>query len=403
MTDDGMLLESLRRATEPQPPKDFRPGVIYTHGHPSEIVTPPLPSLETEDEWEAAVKAMGVPLPEGYTLALLAADYVYHDAFWKRENQGDDATTSSSHSWRYRFKVVPKSARSDTDIAALMAEVKDSHIKPAPRSGIGKYISKIISLADFQTSKTDELGGTKELLERSEMALEEVLEDVRRHVYGEIILIDAGDSTEGFQSAPNAPRTNDLSETEAIRVWRRILWRWIEALAPYAPSLKVVGVPSNHCRVRRGKDALGDPLDDWGIEVISQVADIAKVNPESFGHVEFIVPEHHQEHVLLKLAGGLVLGVAHGHQVTTPDKVPAWIKASSRRDGIGVADIVVVGHFHHFRTIAFGDGQYLFVSPTNDNGSSWFTPSSGERSRPGVFTVIVDEHGWFGLDVVWTA
>ena len=35
---------------------------------------------------------------------------------------------------------------------------------------------------------------------------------------GELVLIDVGDSTEGFESAPNAARTNDLQMTEQIRV-----------------------------------------------------------------------------------------------------------------------------------------------------------------------------------------
>lgn len=406
MTDDQML-EELRRATEPRPPRDFRPGVIYSGRYPSEIVTPPMGSMDSEEEWEAAVRAMGVVLPAGMTLALVEAQYVYHDAFWKRDGiaveehrEGiGEAYTDPSHSWRYRFKVVPKSARSDVDIAALMEEVRGTRFA-RPRKTSSKK-TKIISLADFQVSKTDELGGTRELLERSERALREVITACTEQHYAEVVLIDAGDSTEGFNSAPNAERTNDLSETESIRVWRRILWRWIEALAPLAPRLVVVGVPSNHCRVRRGKAALGDALDDWGIEVISQVSDIAKVSP-SYKHVSFVVPEAHAEHVLLPLVGGLLLGVAHGHQKNSVHQLAEWVKGTSRREGLANADIVIVGHFHHLEVKAFGDGQYLFVSPTNDNGSSWFTPSSGERSRPGVLTIDVNGSEWTN-HVVWTA
>lgn len=400
MTNDDSLLGELKQAATPAPPKNFQPGVIYEGRVPSQITTPPLPAMDSEAEFVKAVRDLGYPLPEGYTLMLVEMQMAQHENFWTRENQGEDAVTKPSASWRYRFKVVPLSLRSDEDLAALMAEAKAAGPnRQGPYAGDQK-LTRVVSLADFQVGKVDELGGTAELLARSEAALDEILDEC--YGYDEIVILDPGDSTEGFESAPNADRMNDLSQTEQIRVWRRILWRWIEALAPLAPEVKVVGVPSNHCRVRRGKNAMGDALDDWGIEVIAQVSDIAKANPEVYGHVQFVIPQEHQEHVLVTLIGGQVLGVVHGHQKSSPAQLPGWIKSTGRR-GLAQADIVVAGHFHHLEVVAFGDQQTLFVCPTNDNGSSWFTPSSGERSRPGVLHFCVDDKGWRDLQVCWTA
>lgn len=403
MTDsDDSLLENLRRAAEPPAAPAWRPGVTYSGRTPSEIVTPPMEDASnmTDDERDAAVRAMGFPLPEGFTLELVEAQYVYHENFWTRENQGDDATTKPSSSWRYRFRVVPKSARSDIDISVLTEEAKK--FAYVPREALGHPASMVVSLADFQVGKTDVLGGTVELLERSEQALSQVREAALERQPHEIILVDPGDSTEGFESAPNAAQKNDLDLTEQVRVWRRILWRWVAELSSFAPSMKVISVPSNHCRVRRGKNAQGGILDDWGIEVLAQVSDIAAVNPAAFGHVSFHVPQEHQEHVLIPLIGGKVLGVAHGHQKNNVDQIPAWIKSTSR-NGVGQADMILIGHFHHFEARALGARQWLFVSPTMDAGSSWFTPSSGEESDPGVLHFFVDEDGWYGLDIAWTA
>lgn len=401
------LLEDLRRAAEPPAPKDFRPGVVYSGRMPSEITTGAIAPVETEEEWEAAVRAMGIHLPEGYGLALVEAVLAgsTNDAAWHRdpEDKGLNHTAYTApntvQKWRYRFKVVLKDPRADEDIAVLMKEaMKQARGRPlAVRQGG----SLVISLADFQVGKTDLLGGTPELLERSELALAEVTAEVKRLRPRQIVIVDAGDSTEGFESAPNANRTNDLQQTEQIRVWRRILWRWIQTMARLTEDLVVIGVPSNHCRVRSGKNALGPALDDWGIEVISQVADIAAGNPEAFGHVRFVVPEEHHEYVLFTLADGKVLGVVHGHQKARPDQLPDYVKANSRR-GLGQADVVICGHFHHLRVIAFGDDQYLIVSPTMDGGSSWFD-GSGERSRPGVLSVVIDERGWRDLHVAWAA
>lgn len=406
MTNENGLLAELRQAAEPPAPKDFRPGVVYSGRMPSEITTEALPALETEEEWEAAVRAMGIRLPSGYGLVLDRAELAgsTYDAAWHRHesDKGEPHTAytapATAQRWRYRFKVVLKDPRADEDIAVLAKEARKAK-RPKPVRPTGG--SMVISMADFQVGKVDVAGGTPELLERSEVALAAKVAEVRRLRPSQIVLVDAGDSTEGFESAPNAERTNDLQQTEQIRVWRRILWRWASALAALTEDFVLIGVDSNHCSVRRGKAKLGPAGDDWGIEVISQVADIASANPEAYGHMRFIVPAAGEEHVLFTLVGGKVLGVIHGHQVSRPDLLPDMLKRNSRR-GIGQADLVLCGHFHHLRVVAFGDGQFLMVSPTMDGGSGWFQ-YSGERSEPGVLSVVVDERGWRDLSVAWAA
>lgn len=406
MTNDSGLLTELRQAAEPPAPKDFRPGVVYSGRTPSEITTEALPPMETEEEWEEAVRAMGIHLPPGYGLVLDRAELAgsVNPAAWHRdpEDKGKNHTAYTAPNtvqrWRYRFKVVLKDPRADEDIAVLAKEArKAKRAKPVKATGG----TAVISLADFQWGKVDFLGGSAETLERSEVALAAKLEEVKRQCPSQIVLVDAGDIIEGFESAPNANRTNDLQQTEQVRVARRVFWRWIEAMSKLTDDLVVIGVPSNHCRVRQGKNALGPTLDDWGIEIIAQCSDIADGNPEAFGHVRFIVPNEHEEHVLFQCADGLWLGVIHGHQVTNPDRLPEFFKRNSR-SGIGQADIIVCGHFHHLRVIAFGDGQFMFISPTMDPGSSWFA-GSGERSLPAVLSFMVDATGWRDMHLAWTA
>jgi hypothetical protein len=410
VTDDKLLMQDLTQAAMQAPPREFRPGVIYVGNTPSIITTEAIPQLDgSEDSWTEAVEAMGVPLPEGFTLQLVEALYAYshNPASWHRDkdDRGANHTAytapNTTHRWRYKFKVVLKSLRSDPDLDKLQRDAIRA-IKGRPLKNLDPFTTMVINLADFQTGKVDELGGTPELLERSEHALQLVIQQAKKQRPSEIVLIDVGDSSEGFESSPNAARTSDLQQTEQIRAWRRILWRWIKELAKLGIRIKVVGVPSNHCRVRKGKDAQGPPLDDWGIEVISQVADIAAENPERFGHVEFVVPREYDEHVTLTLAGGKILSAAHGHQVSQPKQLTEWAKKQGRRE-IGLSDIVVVGHFHHLHVETYGDDQTLFICPTNDGGSSWFTPQSGERSRPGILTFMVDSSGWRDMFVAWTA
>lgn len=401
------MLEDLRRAAEAPAPKDFRPGITYSGRDVlgAEIRTDAIEPVQTEDEWEEAVRAMGIYLPEGYGLLLVQAELAgsTNPASWMRDpadrGQKDTAYTAPNtiQRWRYRFRVVLKDPRADVDIATLAKEARRiKHRKPLVATG-GEMV---IDLADFQLGKNDIRGGSAETLARSEVALASVLEQIKRERPLSVILADLGDSTEGFESAPNAARTNDLQQTEQIRVWRRILWRWTEAISRLVARLRVVGVPSNHCRVRQGKNYVGTTLDDWGIEVIAQCADIAAGNPEAFGHIEFIVPNEHEEFVLLELENGKTVAFIHGHQVSRPEQLAEFIKRNSRR-GIGQADYIFVGHFHHLRIIAFGDGQFLFVCPTNDNGSTWFA-SSGEHSDPGILVVMFYPDGTWANTVHWT-
>lgn len=399
------LLQELRQAAEPPAPKDFRPGVVYSGRDAlgATITTGAIPPVETEEEWEDAVRAMGIHLPDGYGLELVRAELAgsTNDAAWHRDPDDREkkhtayTAPSTIQRWRYQFKVVLKDPRADQDIAVLMKEAKRLK-RVTPIKAVGG--TRVISMADFQVGKVDILGGTPELLERSEVALAKVIAEVKRTKPSQIVLVDAGDGLEGFESAPNANRVNDLQQTEQVRVWRRIAWRWVDALARLTEDLVWVGVPSNHCRVRQGKNNLGPALDDWGIEVTSQLADIAAVNP-AYSHVRFVIPAEHAEHVLLELADGKVLGVIHGHQANQPNQMMDFLKKNSR-SGIGQADIVLCGHFHHLRVVSFGDRQWLMVSPTMDNGSSWFQ-YSGEVSDPGVLSFTVDADGWRDLHVAW--
>lgn len=410
MTDsDAQLLDDLRQAVQPPAPKDFRPGVIYSGRMPSEITTDAIEPVETEEEWEAAVRAMGIYLPEGYGLHLIEAVLAgsTNEAAWHRDpaDKGGNHTAytapNTTQRWRYRFKVVLKDPRADQDFAAMMKEARRDARQAVRPVTEGGDTTLVVALADFQVGKVDLGGGTPELLVRSELALTEVLRQIKRQKPSQVVLVDVGDSTEGFESSPNAPRTNDLQMTEQIRTWRRIFWRWVSEISRVVEWLDVISVPSNHCRVRSGKQQLGPPEDDWGIEVLSQLKDMAGVDEARYGHIIFHVPEAGLESVVFDLVGGKLLAVVHGHQERNVKQLAEWAKKQGRRP-VGLADITLAGHFHHLRVESYGDGQTLFVAPSLDGGSGWFTNSAGERSRPGVLTFMVDSEGWRDMHIVWT-
>lgn len=396
---------SMPRPTTDIAPRQFQPGVQYLDGKPSTIVTPDVPRLADGDTeaYAEIVKSMGVPLPEGAQLVLDKA--WFNTAAWTREDKDDDNAVTRP-AWRYAFRVVYDMTQvADPDWGKLTAAVRRRRRSVAQerRAQLAKgQDSMVVVLGDLQAGKTDLRGGTQELLERLDVALDDVVARAKEVRPVEILLLDAGDILEGFESAPNADRTNDLSQVQQIRLIRRIVWHWIQTLAPLAPKLIVAGVPSNHCRVRRGKQTLGDALDDYGIENIVACSELAAVNPEVYGHVQFVVPEEHRESLALKLVGGKILGLFHGHQKNSPEQFGRWLEGQALgRTPAGQADILVGGHFHQFRCVTVGDDRWIFVAPTMDAGSSWFTNNTGHDSRPGVLTFVVDDRGWKGLHIAW--
>jgi hypothetical protein len=387
----------LRAAT----PKDFQPGIRYDQrtGIPLEITTSAQHDELGPEDWAGVVAKMGVRLPPGYRLVI--DECRFDPAAWHRDEQGEDAVTRPI--WRYRFKVVPAAlvGGEDEDLEKLQKAARRA-VRSQPRSALFDKVSMVVVLGDIQAGKVDRRGGTAELLERLEYAKQEVLKRVRRIKPHQIVVIDGGDAMEMFESSPGADRTNDLQQTEQIRIWRRIFWDWVSSLSGLAAEVDVISVPSNHCSVRRGKQNMGPSNDDYGLEVLSQLSDMAATNPAAYGHVKFWAPSQHEEAVALTLIGGKTLGVIHGHQFKRPEGARAYMAGQALgRTAFGSCDIAVVNHYHTFWVQSVGDDRWMIGSPTMDAGSSWFANMSGTESAPGVLSFVVDERGWRDLHIAW--
>jgi hypothetical protein len=380
-------------------PKDFQPGVKYEGGRISEITTAGVSrDLGTEEDFSELLAEMGIVVPVGYRIVLSEARF--DPAAWHRDEQGEDAVTREV--WRYRFRVVPAElvAGQDEDLEKLFAAARKTQ-RARPRPAAFDKATMVVVLGDIQAGKVDARGGTAELLERLEYAKSEVLKRAKREKPQQIVIVDGGDAMENFESSPGADRTNDLQLTQQMRLWRRVFWDWVSCLAFLAPEIDVLSVPSNHCSVRRGKQNMSTPGDDYGLEVLSQLADIAAENP-LYSHVNFWAPPEHEEALALTLVGGKTLGVVHGHQMAKPDAaVPFMAKQVLGRTALAGADFVVVNHFHTFWMRSFGKGCWMAGSPTMDSGSSWYRNVTGEESDPGVLVFMMDENGWRDLEVVW--
>lgn len=258
----------------------------------------------------------------------------------------------------------------------------------------------VVCAADLQSGKTDYGLKSTDMAERVLNSFAKAAELATATRYAEIILADLGDIVENINSTSSQRGTNDLAITEQIRLARRLMLEGIKMLAPLTDSLVYIAVPSNHGSVRIGpKSPENHVLDDYGIEIAEQLRDIC-AESDKLGNVSVVIPVQSLES-LAYTTSGTTLGFAHGHQAQGPDGLGKWWQGQSHgRMPLADADIALFGHFHSFRVQQSGDARWLMVGPASDNGSSWFTNKTGERSQAGMLCFVTADRQWSDLRIL---
>ncbi|MFF4902266.1 hypothetical protein [Streptomyces sp. NPDC001068] len=384
-------------------PRGWESGVRYEPGGTMVVTAPPADSPPAgEADWRERVEEMGLAIPEGFRVRLVEAK---HDpAAWHRDAQGDDAVTRAV--WRCRYVIEPAAPAwmSAGDVDALVRDAMRRRRKARPAVDTAER-ALVVVYADAQAGKVGRDGGTPELIARIAERfdrLDDHVRDLKAVGRGPSVAYwaDAGDCVEGFENTTQQAFTNDLTLTEMIRVHRRVTFEGLDRLAGKFGRVVAATCGSNHGRVRRGKDAVGPPVDDWGIEVMSQVADAYARNEDAYGHVSFVMPERWRDTVSLDVAGKIV-GLSHGHQYPRPEKAGDWWRGQTfGRQPVADADILITGHYHHFRTQQMGNGRLWIQAPTLDNGSDWYAVRSGEVSTSGLLVFSVGPEGWDDLRIL---
>jgi hypothetical protein len=393
-----MLADRLSTPQEPparrprvKHPAGFEPGVKFEAGQPAEVVVQVHEIPENEARWrEEITRVTGLDVPEHRKVELAQVRY------WGEPKEP----------YVYcRFTITDRpNDNQQIDIDDLIAVVQREQAAE-PRITAGPR-ALIVSWADLQIGKVGSRGDTEALLSRVMTKLDALDEHARNVGADTAYLIDVGDCVESFENVPSQAFTNDLSFPEQLRVARRLFTEAAIRLARTHPRVVCAAVPSNHGRWRRGKDALGRPGDDYGLETLVAVADAFALNPVAFGHVSFVVPDVWEESIALDIHG-TILAVAHGHQVNSPDRIPQWWAGQVHGGQPAAdADILLTGHFHHLRvqptghSAHTGRAKWWMQAPTLDNASDWYRLRSGADSDPALMVFTVDHNGWDGLKLL---
>jgi predicted phosphodiesterase len=292
-----------------------------------------------------------------------------------------------------RISVVPVEAQNvllDYDLERLM----DSIVKWRPLKGSKQETGEgsfLVAPSDQQIGKKANGEGTPEainkiltLTEGSVHRLQE-LRKIGRSL-GTITFALLGDHVEGNVSQGGrlqSPAASDLGLTEQTRVARRLLLAQIKAFAPLCERMVIAVINGNHDEVTR--QVVADPSDGWNVEIASAVQDICAEN-ENLAHVEFRFPQKDHQTLAVDVCG-TIIGLFHGHQAGK-DVVKYLSGQAAGQTPLGMADLWLSGHYHHFKALEVGHRLWV-QAPTTDPGSPWWRDRAGLDSPSGLLTMTI--------------
>jgi hypothetical protein len=216
-------------------------------------------------------------------------------------------------------------------------------------------------------------------------------------------MVGLGDLTEncyGFYDSQ--PHNIELTLIEQYALARSLIMKTIDTFLPLADKLVLAGVPGNHGEMSRSAkgQVTTNRLDNSDTMHLEICGEIMKANPERYKKVRVEVPTGFHQVLDIK---GIKTGFTHGHMSggsgNAENKIENWWKGQMYGFlPAGECEILVSGHYHHFRAKQQGDRTW-FQSPSLDKSID-FTARSGMWSHPGVLTFTINKKGWDNLRIV---
>lgn len=315
-------------------------------------------------------------------------DYQWRFSEWEQNSKTDGLRVL--HAFKVSGKRKPKDTVYSVDpeqFRLVLDTFQYVSGKEASESG-----SRILVPADLQLGKKDWNGDHKETIKQALTSFHKAAEEAERNENCEIVIADAGDPIENIYNVSSQRATNSLSLPSQISQAFELMLTGIGILSKVAP-VRYAAVPSNHGQNRVGiKSPEGDVHDDWGIAL----ADMIRVATD----IPVITPDLYHESLIFE-ASGSQIGMVHGHQAGGPDKIGDWWKGQSHGNmPTAKARILIAGHWHSYRMYQSGDARWVFVGPSSDRGSSWFTNLKGEWSTSGMLTFQTRDNLWSDPKIV---
>jgi hypothetical protein len=307
----------------------------------------------------------------------------------------------------YAFKGIVKKKRPGQDkyFKELFKQAKKK--PPIKKKTLGGDTAFLFFMADWQLGKKD--FGVENTINRYDIALQDAvnrIKDLRKTgvEIDEIYMIGLGDLTENCTNAfyDSQPFNVSLSLIEQYALARSMIMKTIDTFLPHADKLVLAGAPGNHGEMTRSSkgQVYTNRLDNSDTMHLQICEEIMKANPERYNKVSVEIPEGFHQVMEIK---NISCGWTHGHMTSgsgnPENKIESWWKGQMYGFlPAGECQILVTGHYHHFRSKQQGDRTW-FQSPSLDKSID-FTQRTGMWSHPGVLTFTVNEKGWDNLKIL---
>lgn len=299
----------------------------------------------------------------------------------------------------YYKAVIRRRVAGQQSVDELLAVLGRKRPKKPPEGSEDGFVY-CVPAGDLQIGKPDGDGseGTIERFAVKTDAAVDRLKELRRlkRPISAIMLPWLGDCVEGLVSqggALAAAGRLDLTMTEQLRVYRRLMLHQIQQFAPLSDRIIVPVVPGNHDEVQRVGKVQRRYDDSWALEGAVAVADALKLAP-GYEHVSFVFPGRDELTITLDVAGTPV-GFAHGHQFGR-DPVKWWSGQAHGMQPIGSATLLLAAHLHHLRVEQGGAKTFIQI-PALDGGSTWWRHKTGQDAPAGMVSLLIGHGGWKDL------
>lgn len=353
--------------------REWRPGVEWLGDHGT-VVSDPGPAQE-QANWDDILRRWDLDPAE-----FQVVEPVLFNTWGGPDGQQNK---------QWKAKVVRRTVAT-ADLEPLIREALKR--KPGKRTFTGEGTFNVV-LADWQIGKADGDGleGTIQRVIDAREAVIQRVKDLRRlgRPIGKLNVLWTGDSVEScIGHYPSQTFAVELDRRDQVKVTRRLLTDSLMAWSKHFDSVTVAAVAGNHGENRKGGKAFTGFHDNDDLAVVEQVQEILAANPEAFGHVRFAIARDNLTCTVE--SAGWVLGLTHGHVAggsgVAEKKLRDWYqRQAGGKQPIGDADILVSGHYHHFRVADWG-GCFWLQSPALDGGSDWWRAAMGEHSQAGMLT-----------------
>lgn len=305
---------------------------------------------------------------------------------------GEDGLTNR----QFKAKVVRR-VHSHVDLEPLIAQAMKH--KPRRREFAGEAVLNVV-LADWQIGKADGDGleGTiQRIIDRRGAVVDRVkeLRKIGRDV-SHLNVLWTGDSIEGCVGHyPAQAFAVEVDRRDQVKITRRLLTDSLQEWSRHFATVTVAAVAGNHGENRNaGGKAFTGPHDNDDLAIVEQVSEILAANPEAYGHVRFAIARDNL--TVTVPAADWIIGITHGHVTRSGANAEGklrswWEKQAAGKQPIGDADVLVSGHYHHFRAADWG-GCFWLQAPALDGGSEYWRVATGEVSEPGMLTFVTTKY-----------